>query len=239
MSEAIDSIEVHASKVGSWLACPARERFKQKNKAKAIVPENHVGQVIGDLVHAKVTGHEHEMPKTITFDSKTPSLSEALRQADRMADLVLTWIGREKIEVVGSEIKLFCESEYNKVRVKVFGGIDLLCKKDEDLFIIDLKTGVSKPADVFIQLAMYCYLVRYSKKINAVSKAAVLWVSRKQSPQIGAYDEKSEESLFPVALAAIKNLVLYKIADTYPYSPSLLTCLRCPHKHCPARLSDA
>ena len=239
MSEAIDRLEIHASGVTAWQACPARERFKQKNKVPPTFIEDHVGSVVGNMVHAKVTGHEYTVPKTMTFDTSTPSLAEAKRQADRMAEIVFHFFELNGIEVLKSEVPLYCVSEYNKVQARIMGKIDLLCSRAGEKFILDLKTGKNKPGNVYTQLAMYAYLVAHSNVIDEIHTAGVLWVSRKKTPAFELYQEKPAKPLVGVAAASIKELVLFKISDTYPYNPSTIACAHCPHKHCPAKLDKA
>ena len=237
MSDPKAVLKLSASSISNWLTCPAKIKFKEKLASQG-GGDVHIGTIIGNMVHAMVTGHEYkEKDNLIIFDSQTPTMTEAERQAERMADSVQSFIQRHEIEIIASEREIFRKINYNNVEVNLFGKIDLLCKKDDEVMIIDLKTGVNKPSNVFVQLATYSYICSMGNELD-VDSVGVIWVKRAKDPCIELVQKVMCSAVDTVASSAIKQIVLMKIADVYPYSPNMMNCSSCPHKKCPARVGD-
>ena len=230
-------IKLSASSVGKWLKCPAKVKFQEKMTGVS-GGEVHIGSLIGNMVHALITGHKYKEPDNLVlFDSKTPTMSEAERQAERMAESVNGFIERNEIKIVDTEKPVYVSTTYNNVQVNLFGKIDLLCTKGDEVIIIDLKTGVNKPSSVFVQLGFYSYICYLSEQVE-VDSVAVIWVRRTKDPSVELVQKVKASKVNAIASAAIKQIVLMQIANCYPYAPSLMTCSTCPHKKCPARVGD-
>ena len=152
------NIHLRPSQAKNWQACSKMAAHH------ALLPIDDstmkVGAYVGNMVHAKLTGHVYEEPQFVVFDELTRNRQEAKRQAQELYAHALTALDDNDLEVESREISMKKTVTVGEADVTVEGSMDLLCRsvRRRTLAIIDVKTGRRPPASVFAQISLYCWL---------------------------------------------------------------------------------
>ena len=183
----------------------------------------HVGAVVGDRVHARITGHTYEEPQFIEFDEITRNQREIDREVDNIVEAVEKEMVKHKLVPEEKEISLETTIAVGQVEIKVQGALDAFCRSQEDqrFYIVDIKTGKVRPGKAFLQLALYAWLWEHCRSDKPAGFAGYLYVSRGKHN----YPEtvfRAVSDLLPIAEDAIRHRAMIEQYGT----------LRNPGMHC-------
>ena len=152
------NIHLRPSQAKNWQACSKMAAHH------ALLPiddsTTHVGAYVGNLVHAKLTGHVYTEPQFIVFDEVTRNRQEAQRHADALFADATLGLDNNDLEVERREVSMKRTVTVGEADVTVEGSLDLVCRqvRGKSLALLDLKTGRRPPASVFVQIALYAWL---------------------------------------------------------------------------------
>jgi len=228
---AADIYPLSASRALQWMRCPAREYWKQQNE----MPEEDrpVAILVGDMVHANITGHQYTPPTRVIYDRYTRNFSEAKRQVEYLTEAVRNMIELHDLSIVNKEQPVKAQVRYKGIEAQVSGVYDLICERDGVKYLVDLKTGVGQPWSAWVQLALYLWLIKHSKDAPYVDKAAVIFGNRVKLT--AAYFDQDADGLILVAERVIKHYLMICESGCYPPVPSAMNCARCPNTECAVR----
>ena len=152
---------IHASRLGRWSECEAREVHELKNpkEVKALEGAPHIASWIGSAAHAVAAGEKLPPdPGTAKFDHITPVMSHARMQANDLGMDLKDRIDRQRLRVLEREQPLSETIDYDTGCLLV-GTPDLVCSLGKEAVIIDLKTA-RVVHTAWLQLAAYVRLYR-------------------------------------------------------------------------------
>ena len=258
MKSTIQFNRIHASSVHRWLSCPQQMIYESLHADDSIREYRHVGAVVGDMVHAKVTGfNPQEDPRPIMYDHQTRNMSEAKRQSKNIAAELIAYMDAKGIDIVAKEKVMAARMRLGKssLAVELRGTADLLCMAvnddgHEEYVVLDIKTGTNMPENSMVQVAVYAYLISvqdfYASSKNNFSRAGVLFGYRCKSKNIsqrandGLKPPVYETRPFDTMAEQGKQMVMQAArlasgsAQAF-YNPSKVSCGRCANKHCDFR----
>lgn len=233
MTEA--AILLRASAAPGWMTCSARQEAIEEQQRDPQRPM-HVGALVGNRVHAAVTGHMFDEPARVQYDEVTQTASEASRQSKAYSEEIKDFLAAESAQIIETEIPLAHSFSVGEVEVQVKGTVDMLLRhhqKNVDV-LCDVKVGKMAPDAAIVQIAVYCLLWAHVRPEHEIIHAAVLW--RKRGGE-GLQYRKSKP--FGDMLILGEDVVrrMARIAsDGASPTPSRDACATCPKTDCPARM---
>ena len=235
---------IRASKIKHWLNCP------QKGIYESITPQTphtegmHVGAVVGELVHQRITGHEPTEPRSITFDEVTPNEKTMERQVSLIAGSIEEWLLSQRMYILDREISCEVGLTIKNMSVQLTGTIDAICitESDKKLNLIDFKTG-KRCDESYIQLAIYAYLWSKAdvlvKEHVPMGQVGYVYQQRSKMPkssdnikaEFWSYDKMVQHGR-DYAQKAVRYATGVENAH---YNPSVANCSLCRHGTCSVR----
>ena len=228
------NVVLHPSKMPDWLACSERAAYEEQKQLSQDIPRDGipVRQVVGNAVHAAVSGVDYHLPARIEFDATTRTIGEMERQVASMAGTVVAEIERQGLVFEAVEQAMTRNYRIGDILLRVTGRVDLRCSDPEGTtVIVDIKTGVSPPARVWPQMSIYGLQERVECDL------AVLWVQRPKGaaqPKAPIFVRKSASLLKDAAAGYLRMRAYFQKHGTTP-SPSAMTCRDCPVEGCEVR----
>ena len=225
--------EFRASEIPGLLRCSERIMYRRRQKSFHSSAES-VGKVLGTRVHSLITGQAFQKPARIAYDDATRSFKELEGQARVMAAKAHEMLADAALEPIDREVEMVKRVGFaeNKV-LKIVGHADLICLDGEGRHVLlDLKTGLRPPSDVWQQLAIYLYLA----EDPAIVEAGVLWMIRKAGYVVNkrGLERRPSEDLVRHAPRMVQQLVSICYHGTIAV-PSHSDCPTCIKQGCPVR----
>ena len=164
------------SQAKNWQACSKMAAYHALRPIDDST--THVGAYVGNLVHAKLTGHEYTEPQFVVFDEITRNRQEAERQALALLATAKVALYDHELEVDIKEVSMKRTVTVGEADVTVEGTLDLVCRqvRGKSLALLDFKTGRRPPASVFVQIALYAWL--WNSRAEWADMAGYLYVHR-------------------------------------------------------------
>ena len=152
-------LQLRASGVPAIQRCPrqadAEERAEDIRRAVPVATE------FGTMVHALVTGQEHEPAELIQYDEITASRFQLDQQASSAAVSFEHFL--DQWTVIDRETELTAVVKFPGTTIKVIGHLDLLCIDGDRTFVVDLKTGRYPPEAYWTQMSIYAWLAEVNE----------------------------------------------------------------------------
>lgn len=228
-------IEIRASAVPAWGDCAARAMHIAEY-GKPARDEEAVALAVGNAVHKRITGHEFEPAQRLRFDAETRTAKEMNRQVDSMANRGTLALAEHGLTVKAKE-KSFdtARIKIGKIQMRVRGTADMLCETDNnEIVLVDLKTGAHPPKAAWLQLATYAWLADANDV--EIDACGILWLPRKRTGGDGKFWQRPAPELLPMAKTMLRKIAA-AYATTAAPNPSSLHCSTCPKSDCVARLT--
>jgi RecB family exonuclease len=193
-AEVLERIQLRQSTIKDWLSCPLMFRFRHVERIKPAyrnVAALHGSALHGAIHQLHVNGFETDLKKLYreTFrevmgqNPETPIHWKKSKQAD------MDSLENNAVEILTGyrnwEENYLCQVLYSEVQFKVkIGGFDLSGTIDQirvnsegELDLVDLKSGVQRPAAISLrrdwQLSLYAYALKYGRLIINGSEVRV------------------------------------------------------------------
>ena len=199
---------IHCSQLGEILDCPRRAMWKHANPTggkEAI----GVAAMVGTLAHdhlenlskgkTDATWMAAEMrARLVTYDGTTPTATEAMFQAERIAEIAFESFDSPEMKVAH---ELPVEAALNGVNV--VGRVDCLLNPDDNPQVKDLKTGR-------VGLEHAAALGAYSILTDATLNPVIIPIERKRSIDEIAADDEIEFDLRECRAMAFEAAILWR-----------------------------
>ena len=143
---------MRVSDVSKWIQC---EKMALSSTNEGRYNRTGIASVVGSMTHQLLTGMDPDPvnERQIAFDATTPTMNDAIRQAERMADAAEDTLDRAGYYVISTEETVVLED--------ISGHLDLQTyHESKGSGVIDLKTGKMFGPGSWLQVGGYLSLGR-------------------------------------------------------------------------------